>query len=386
MRGGSRVNISIVFSAFAFLLVFFGEAGGGPLRDIVRLPPGEVVEGDYFAAGETVEIMGEVRGDVFAAGGTVVVAGLVEGDLLLSGGRIEVTGQAGGDARLLAGTATVSGSVGGDLSAAGGTIRLAASSVTGGDVAAAGGHVSLAGATGGSAKVLAGDLVVSGRIDGDLSAVVGEAHLVSGARVGGDFAYWSKREVEMEAAAGVGGSVIRRKPPTEFLSPGLEVIWIAGTLCKVVSFFSTLLLGLVFMGLLPDFSASAASALKHKPLSALGMGLLYAALVPALVIVLFISLVGIPLGFMVLALYLVSLYLSRIFVILWAGKAILKTSERGGRASCAFVLGLVLYFLLTLIPVAGGLLSIFVILLGTGAAITAFREARGAGGREGAAP
>ncbi|GAB4388493.1 MAG: hypothetical protein Kow0025_08100 [Thermodesulfovibrionales bacterium] len=390
-RGVSRAALILraagaVAVVLSFLLLSPRLALCGSIRDVIRLAPEEVVEGDYFAAGETVEVLGEVRGDVVAIGGTVVVAGRVDGDLILSGGSIEVTGQAGGDARLLAGTATISGSVGGNVSAAGGTVRLAASSQTGGDISAAAGHVSLAGTAGGSARVLAGDLVVSGRIGGDLSAAVGEARFVSGARVAGDFAYWSKREVDMEPGAGVGGSVIRRRPPTEFLSPGLAVYWIAGSLCKLASFVSTLILGLVFIWLFPGLSAGAAGAVRRRPLSALGLGLIYTAAVPGVAIILFLTVVGIPLGIMLLALYLVSLYLSRIFVVLWAGKAVLKTPEKGGRPGCAFVLGLAVYFALTLVPVLGGLISIFVILLGAGAAITALRQSRVGPQRGGAPP
>ena len=52
------------------------------------VPSSQVVDGDYFAFGETVEISGTINGDLYASGGQVVIDGRVNGDVLVAGGRV----------------------------------------------------------------------------------------------------------------------------------------------------------------------------------------------------------------------------------------------------------------------------------------------------------
>src|SRR3990167_5151877 len=61
--------------------------------ETVLVPKGEVVEGDYFAAGERVTIAGTVNGDAYVAGGNVVVEGEINGDLIRAGGTVNGRGK-----------------------------------------------------------------------------------------------------------------------------------------------------------------------------------------------------------------------------------------------------------------------------------------------------
>src|SRR3989344_7228032 len=56
-------------------------------EEIVTLAKDEVIDRDFFGAGQVVEINGTVNGDVYAAGGEVTVSGVVNGDVLVAGGR-----------------------------------------------------------------------------------------------------------------------------------------------------------------------------------------------------------------------------------------------------------------------------------------------------------
>ena len=49
------------------------RAGQRGSRSHVTVPASEVVNGDYFAFGGTVEIAGTINGDLYASGGRVVI-------------------------------------------------------------------------------------------------------------------------------------------------------------------------------------------------------------------------------------------------------------------------------------------------------------------------
>lgn len=84
----------------------------------------EVIQGNYYAAGDQVTLDGTLEDNVFAAGDTVTLAGTVEKDIYFAGDQIKIEGTVKGDA-ILAGTfITLNGSVEGDLMAAGQTVVM----------------------------------------------------------------------------------------------------------------------------------------------------------------------------------------------------------------------------------------------------------------------
>ena len=61
--------------------------------------PGETLDDDLFASGQTVTVAGRVTGDVYATGQTVVVTGTVDGDLLSAAQQVVVDGAVNGNVR-----------------------------------------------------------------------------------------------------------------------------------------------------------------------------------------------------------------------------------------------------------------------------------------------
>lgn len=137
-----------------------------------------------------------------------------------------------------------------------------------------------------------------------------------------------------------------------------------------------MIIGTIFLRLFPKHSRSIAMTLKERPWASLGIGFIALISVPVIFVILLITVVGIPLAFILLALYFIALYLVRIFVALWAGMTVFdRLGKDPTRIYKAFIAGLVIYFLITLIPIAGGLVSILVQTIGLGAAILAEKRA-----------
>lgn len=337
-------------------------------KKIVTVPAGEVIETDYFAAGEIVEISGTVKGDVYIAAGEVLVDGTVDGDLLAAGGTVKLLGTVSQDVRVVGGEVTVSGLIGRNVTLAGGTVELTNTATVQGGLVAAGGNVSLAGPVEGYVKIAAGNLTVSNRVGGKLDAAVGEMRLTSRAVIAGDLTYLSDKEASVDELAQVAGHVTWNRPSEE-MRPGMDLG--AGLVFKLLSFVSTLIVGLLLIGIFPHFSGTTVSTLRKRPWASLGLGFAVFAAGPIVLLIIAVTVVGIPLALILLALYLISLYLAKIFVISWAGTSILQRWGKEERTFRAFFTGLILYFLITLVPFLGGLIALFVIFFGLGAAVIA---------------
>jgi hypothetical protein len=127
------------------------------------------------------------------------------------------------------------------------------------------------------------------------------------------------------------------------------------------------MLGLLLLRIYPVFTPLVATTIRERPWVSLGIGGALLAGIPFLALLCMMSVLGIPIGLMLGALYFVTLYLARVFVMLWAGQHVLRWVSGSPSLAWAFVTGLVLYSLLSLIPFVGWLITLITILAGLGA-------------------
>ena len=356
------------------LLLFLAPSASAKDKDVretkvVALPAGEVVDGDYFAFGDVVEVSGTVNGDVYAFGGQVLVDGKVNGDLITAGGTVTISGNISQDLRVGGGQITISGEIGRNVTVGGGNVEFTNGASVRGSVLAGAGNLTLAAPVGSSVKVGAGNLSISNKIDGDVEAGVGGLRLTSKAQIKGNLTYWSDQKALIDKNALVSGEITKRATP-EIARPSPRGIFggfgAFNIISTIIGFVSTFILGLIFIKFFPKFSAATVSTLSKKPWVSLGIGLLAVVVTPIVFIILLITVVGIPIAFILIALYLISLYLARIFVIFWVGTTLLSRTGRKPHAVWAFILGLVAYYVLTLIPIVGCIITALVILFGLG--------------------
>lgn len=373
--------LSLIFIALASLIVNPVAAEEQSMapgnRGRITLPAGETVNKDYFAVGQRVEISGTVNGDVYVAGGQVLIDGQINGDLLAVGGTVNISGNVTQDARIAGGQVTLSGPIGRNLTIGSANLDITGSARIKGGLVAASGNLTLAAPVGKDVNAAAGNLTVLNRINGNLRAAAGTIRLASRASVGGTMTYWSDRPASIDPGVKVGGGVVRKthpEPPTEVMKRAAA--WFAGfiLLLKLVSFVSTLIVGLVLIRFFPGFTGVAVSYVGLRPWASLGYGFLILAATPVLAGALLVSVVGIPLALLIVAAYSCGIYFARIPVFVWAGRMLLGWFGREWSPGWALAAGLFLYSLLTLIPIVGGLLTLAAALWGLGVGFMAIRE------------
>jgi cytoskeletal protein CcmA (bactofilin family) len=384
-------SIAIALRLLAVAVVAGGPVllaldGGGPAGSVAPalaagraagVPAAEVIDRDYFAAGPLVDIAGTVNGDVYAAGGQVLVDGRVNGDLLVAGGRVTLSGEVAHDVRVAGGQVSLGGTVGGNLTVLGGNVEVTPGAAIAGGVVAAGGNVHLAAPLGRGATIAAGSLIISNRVGGDVAAAVGVLRLGSKAEIKGRVDYVSQHEATVDPGARIEGPLTRRLPPALPRPSPAQVFAVVLTLSLVLvaaSFVSTLILGLLSVRYLPRYHRAAVDTLRDRPWAALGVGLVAALVTPVVGAMLLATALGLPLAVLLAAVYLVALYWGRIFALHRLGELTCRLFGATPRSAWVFVLGLVVYYLLALVPVVGWLLVLLVTLSGLGAELIARKD------------
>ena len=213
------------------------ETGGPVIRELVILPANQIIDDDYFAVGESVEISGIVHGDVYALGGSILIDGQIHGDLLAAGGEVTVSGTISEDARIAGGQVTINGTVKRNLTVAGGDVEMTAAASIQGGMVGGGGNFHLGGEIGKDAVIGTGRLVVSNTVRENLKVTAGKIRLTSKAKVYGDFTYASGEAASIDSGAMVEGTVTQKPLPIKFrpsaegwlaLYVGLQVFFCVG--------------------------------------------------------------------------------------------------------------------------------------------------------------
>ncbi len=344
-------------------------------RERVVLSAGQEIQGDYFAFGPHVEISGTVHGDVYAAGGEVLVDGLVDGDLIVAGGDVTVSGEVSQDARVAGGNVTVTGTIKRNVTIAGGNVHVTESAHVAGNFLTSAGNLIVRGSIDGDARIGAGNVTLANMIGGDLAVAAAAIRLTSRASVGKNFRYWSDDEPSIDERAAILGTVTKRQIPEAF--KGEEVRrGLAGfkLVAGMISFASTFLLGLLLLRIYPVFTPRVASTIQEQPWVVLGVGGALLFSVPLLILLCMVSVLGIPIGLMLGAMYIVTLYLGRVFVMLWLGQRLLGLVSDSPSVAWAFLTGLVCYFIVSVVPLIGGLVTMLTMVAGLGAILIAKKE------------
>ncbi len=359
------------FLVAAFLCLFSvlkAESGS----DFIVLPEQKVHEGDYFVSGGSIEISGIVNGDVYAFGSQIIIDGKVKGDVISSGGSVEISGEVEGNVRVAAGRILISGKIGRNLTALGGNVQLTQGSNVGGSAVFTGGLVDLSGSIQGGAMLSASNARLQGEIGKSLKAYVGQLHLGPTAKIKGNLEYSSSKEAQIDPGAQIGGKLTYRASAVGEFFEGewKRKIALGSKLTGVLmNLFFTLVIGWIFIKLFSKKTIATVEMIRTHPWKSFWTGILVFILLPLACLILFITILGFPIAIALLAFSLLTFYAAKIFSVIWASNVIFPKIGMKKGSFLVFTFGLVVFFLLTQIPVFGGVLSFIATVVGLGAVV-----------------
>lgn len=335
-----------------------------------------IIHNPYFAYGEQVDLAGTITGDTYVAGGQVDISGKVNGDLLVTGGNITISGEVKEDLRIIGGQVNIKGRIGKNVSVAGGQIVIDEDAVINGSFVAAGGSIEINGPINDNVDIAAGNVILNNKVAKDFDVVAGEIKLGENANILGKFEYWSDVKPTIAQTAVVKGQVIEHPMPVKIETDRdwektREEFGKMSLGARILGTLSLLVIGMLIIKMSKKFMDGSSEAISKHFWKSMGIGFATVFLTPFAFIILLATVIGIPLAFIILPVYLIMLYLAKIFTIYALGKKILPNKS----PYLTYLLGLVIYAIAIVPPVIGGIVNFFVLLVGTGAYLIAKKEA-----------
>lgn len=349
------LTLLLLFPSSALQAQQFGES-------VIRRGP---VNEDIYLAGGTVNLSIMAEGDVVVAGGNITIGDEIKGDVLLAGGSVTIRGKMHDDVRAAGGSLTLDAEVGDDALLAGGNVTLTPSTRVAGRAWLAGGRVDIAGFIGKELKAAGGRIVVTGEVMGDALLVGENIELQPGAVIHGNLRYMSPKSAIIDKAAKISGTITHLPYPEHERGVASAA---AGGIGFLISLMVT---GTVLLLLFPRFATAVTGRVVQSPWISLGLGLAVLTATPLVIILLFTSLVGLWLGLILLAAYLIALLGGYLGGALAVGEIVLKRKRRKteitrGWRVAALVITLSVAGVLGLVPVLGGLIMFALLLFGLG--------------------
>jgi cytoskeletal protein CcmA (bactofilin family) len=363
---GARISARLVFG---LLLILFPPALGAQEIGATVIVRGTLTDNVYVAGG-TVDVLADLERDLVGAGGTINIRQLVKGDVTVAGGSVTLTGRVGDDVRAAGGTITIGGPVGGEVVAAGGTVTLTPEARVEGRAWLSGGRVVIAGRIARELKVAAASVSVAGEIDGDVRIAARTIEILPAARIKGDLVYTSGKPARIDPGAQIQGRVTYTKSVLAQRAGRIGLVVFA--LLRIALLVDVIVCGAILLLLFPGFAVSAARTIRSDPWKSLGLGFLVLIVTPIVGIMLVVTIIGIPIGLALGALYMLAMLLGYLTAAVFLGELGARLVGRGpelptGGRVLSLVLALVVLALVRLIPVLGGIVALLAVVIGLGA-------------------
>ncbi len=355
----------ILIILFICVIIFPSIASASEFKsgDKLVIAKDEVVNDDLYFAGNSITIDGTINGDLIAAGSEIKVTGTINGGIIAAGGSIIVTGNVTNDVRAAGGEVRIDGDVGDNVLVFTGNLVLEKNARIARDLTLGAGTATIDGTVNGNINGGASNMEMRGVTKGNVTVNIdNNIKLSPGAIIGGNLEYTAPRPGEISGV--VSGTTTYKETPVRkenFMSrlPG-----------EIIGYFWLLLVGIVSLILAPELTQKNSDNISVKPLKNFLWGLLFLIVTPIVAVLLLITIIGIPLGLILLFVYIILLYISRIYIGLWVGQYVLRKLKQETKSRVlAMALGLIIVVIGINLPIIGGFIHFIIILLGLGAIV-----------------
>ena len=325
----------------------------------------EIIKGDIYLSGERVRIEGTVEGDVFAAGKDIDIDGHVKGDVISAGRYLQLRGTVDGNIRSAGNTAVISGKLGKNMTWFGDAVTVDSTGKVGGGITMFGGTLAIDGHLNRDILFFGEEINVNGSVGGGIREKGNMLIVGPNARVDGPVKFEGNKPAEIAPGAKLASPVEfkqmeRKRDYRESNYYVWRVIWTA----------AFILFGMVLFLLAPGFARETISSAERYG-APIGLGILVFFGVPLAAIIACITVVGLPLGVLTLAFWMLMLCCAEIVVGAVIGNLILgrATDTWGmiGRMALGFVIVRIVYTPLAQVHVLGLLAALGIWMWGMGA-------------------
>jgi anti-sigma factor RsiW len=336
--------------------------------DRVEVAADETLEGSLIATGDSVAIEGTVRGDVLAFGDRVRISGAVEGNVFCAGERVELAGSVRGSVHCAGKSVRVEGETQGNLYGAGSSLEVEPGAKVGGDLAVGCERCQIDGEVARDLLAAGESLELAGSVGRNVGLRGRSVAFRETARLPGAIDLRMPEGAEPDVASGAELGEIQRSVLNHdhAAGPFHRISVLERIRSRVVLAVSAFVVGLVLFAIAPGmFAVRVDSA--GRFFAAVGLGFAALIVIPVALVLLLVSVLGIPVALFGGLLFCVFVFLGPIVVAAVVGRAVMRSPQATFRDfAIALAVGMLLLAVLTSLPVIGGVAFSVLILEGLG--------------------
>ncbi len=367
--------LSLLFAA-VFLLAIPAAAQAYSLEssDNIYVGKNETIEGNLYAAGQSITVDGIVSGDIIGAAQTITVNGIVNGDIIGAAQTINLNGEVKGNVRAAANSLNINGYIGKNLNAFGAVLILSQNSKVSWDALVFANTAEIRGTIEGSLHGEVSVATIAGKIGHDVDLKVegqkGRQSLMidKEAVIAGDLNYTSLNDANIQSASSIAGQTNKTLPEKNSFDWG-AFLWL-----KILSIFAALLVSFVLWFLWKSGIEKNLAKIKNKWGLSLLNGLVILGVIIISCIILAITIIGLPLAMILAVLGAILFYLGKIIAAIFVGNLIISFFTKKKFPVAGIVLGIILVWFLCSIPFVGWLICFAAAILGGGALAETLKE------------
>lgn len=341
--------------------------------DNVSITALQPVQENAYLAGSSVTVSGTVGGDLFAAGKAVSISGNVSHDIMAAGSLLNLTGAKAEDVRVAGSSVNIGGIFSGELLAAGAQIMVSAETQIAKNVYLTGSALNFSGKGAGDVSLSGERVEFNGSAGKNLTVKTAEALVIGpDAVIKGDLNYSAPMEAVIDPGAQISGKINFSEIQTGKGRNGLRAA-VGGflTMIFLIKLLAILLAAYLLWYLRKKDSAEVVQQAASKFGTSLLRGFVFLVVVPVAVIILFFTVIGLPIGIFSIFMYAALLMLACPFAVLLASSLLMKRKLE--LQWYHILLGAVVLTILKVVPIVGWLAVFVVYLAALGSLLTVLR-------------
>lgn len=321
---------------------------------------------NIYLAGESISIENSIFGDTFIAGNEIIISTHLKEDVFAAGGTIVLENFRAEDVRVAGGEVEVSSIIIQDLIVAGGKVLVTPEADVSRDALIFGGEIDFQGSVAGDLIIKGGKVFFDGVVEGDATIEAKEVHFGDNARIEGnlDLKANSYAIDDSKVLGTVSYSSFKEDVEEKFSILFMGIGSVIAGFFRLVIWITFAIITLLFC---KSFFEDSVKKIYANILKTGLHGLLFMIIAPVVIGLLFVTIIGIPIALLVLFAYAIMFCYAHVIGIYFGGDYIIsKLLKKKWNFWGTFILGLLVFGLLRIIPFMGGVVNLAVVLIGLG--------------------
>jgi hypothetical protein len=387
------LSLAIFLSCSSYASIFIGT-------DNKNFQSDAKYDDDIFIGGNKISFQSEIAGDLVGGSQELDFSGTSLGNINWAAKWIIIKGPVDRSVRCFAQTIDINAPIGRNLIAFGQNINVGPGARIGKDALISGGIIEFEGYVRENLKIYGEHVIIAGTIAGNLDIQAKELEIKPNTVIEGDLTYKSPEKTKIEDSVIINGQTTwtksekdEKKQVYHAFEPITYLLYsflIFNFICSLIIFIVTLLFsnsliipgiflalivcGIVIISLNKNMALKTVSTLEKRFWISLGLGLLLILLFPLATILTTVTIIGMPLGLLIIFAFGLLGFAGAIFAAQFAGGLIVGLVNADKKRSWLLnlIIGIIVLAGLILIPVIGWIVALLTLASGLGALILSF--------------